>query len=273
MRPKEAILPQTRAQALRSSISNQRPIGRDPGELYVNFPDRQLGFLDPSRQHQDLVAIRFFSAAANYAQHDYVLQDGRLWRATAAIPAGAFNQAQWSPVHTGYVLISDAPPVTSPVPGTLWWESDSASLYIWYQDVDGGDAWIQVNTNGADGQSGASMLSGNGAPDPGLGADGDSYFDYLTGDLYINVDGVWTLSGNIYGTIPADVEADADRAEIAADQAEAALTAARVYPDTAAGLAASTEGQYFSVPSPIATESLILYRPRHTRTDRLRLCR
>ncbi|MNZ14602.1 hypothetical protein D3C78_315300 [compost metagenome] len=52
-------------------------------------------------------------------------------------------------------------------------------------------------------------------------------------------------------------DADAVRAETAA---EAAIATGKVYQDTAAGLAATTSGQYFSVPSAESTEYMILYR-------------
>lgn len=57
---------------------------------------------------------------------------------------------------------------------------------------------------------------------------------------------------------------EADRAGSEATRAEsardAAMAAGDVYVDTAAGLAATTSGQYFMVPSAESTESLMLYR-------------
>lgn len=57
---------------------------------------------------------------------------------------------------------------------------------------------------------------------------------------------------------------EADRAEAAADEAEAARDAAQltagIYDDTTAGLAATSDGDYFSVPSATSDEFLILYR-------------
>jgi hypothetical protein len=61
----------------------------------------------------------------------------------------------------------------------------------------------------------------------------------------------------------AAAEAAQDAAELAADQAETARDSSwvnnRIYASTAAGLAATTNGQYFSVPSGTSTEYLILY--------------
>ena len=53
------------------------------------------------------------------------------------------------------------------------------------------------------------------------------------------------------------ITAEADRAEQAAD---AASLSGDVYPDTASGLASTTNGQYFSVVSPVAEGYLDLYR-------------
>ncbi len=55
----------------------------------------------------------------------------------------------------------------------------------------------------------------------------------------------------------AAAQAQADAAATARDQA---LAAGKIYPDTATGLAATVEGAYFLIPSPVATESYILYR-------------
>lgn len=61
-----------------------------------------------------------------------------------------------------------------------------------------------------------------------------------------------------------EAEAYADAAAASAAAAEAAMDAAQlsagVYPDTAAGLAATTSGDYFSVPSADSSEYLILYK-------------
>lgn len=87
----------TRVQTLRSSVKLQRPANnsREVGELYINFPDRQIGFIDASKVPEDLVPVRFFSATTDYVAGDHVFQSGNVWRAKAVVPAGAFNSAQW----------------------------------------------------------------------------------------------------------------------------------------------------------------------------------
>jgi hypothetical protein len=61
-------------------------------------------------------------------------------------------------------------------------------------------------------------------------------------------------------TLPNTVAA-ANAAKTAAEAArDAAMATGRVYADTAAGLAASVEGQYFTVPAATSADSLVLYR-------------
>ena len=90
----------TRQQILRSSTPGQVPAAgtRQPGELWTTFPDLQLGVIDASRNAQKLVAVRYFSASANYAAGDFVIQAGALYVAKGAVPAGAFNASQWTKV-------------------------------------------------------------------------------------------------------------------------------------------------------------------------------
>ena len=90
----------TRQQVLRSSTPGQTPAAgtRQPGELWITFPDRQLGYIDASRNAQPVVAVRFFSTLANYVAGDFVIQAGGLYAAKGAVAAGAFNPSQWTKV-------------------------------------------------------------------------------------------------------------------------------------------------------------------------------
>ena len=90
----------TRGQVLRSSITGNVPAAgaRMPGEMWTNFPDLQLGVIDASRNAQRLIAVRYFSTAANYVAGDFVIQAGALYIAKSAITAGAFNSTQWTKV-------------------------------------------------------------------------------------------------------------------------------------------------------------------------------
>jgi hypothetical protein len=156
------------------------------------------------------------------------------------------------PGPAGQIIVSDTPPVDVEQ-GTMWWNSSTAMLLIWYEDANSGQ-FVQVNLPGAPGDagvSGAAMLSGTGAPDPSLGSDGDSYFDTGNGDLYTKAGGVWTLSGNIYGTALDDLDQAVIDAEAAAVAAQNAATASFAlgpkYPDEPTGRAAVTNGAVFLV--------------------------
>jgi hypothetical protein len=84
-----------RVQSLRSNVAGNRPSGRLPGELYVNWPDGQLGVINSASNPQDLIAVRFFSTSASYNIGDFVLNGGSLYQATTAVSPGSFNTAQW----------------------------------------------------------------------------------------------------------------------------------------------------------------------------------
>jgi hypothetical protein len=91
-----------RVQTLRSSVPGTAPAPgtRQPGELYVNFPDNAFGVIDPTQNPVDLIAVRFFSPQANYAIGDFVVQAGNLYCATAPSSPGVFVPANWSMLGT-----------------------------------------------------------------------------------------------------------------------------------------------------------------------------
>jgi hypothetical protein len=112
----------TRVQTLRSSTSGLVPTAgsRQPGELWVNFPDLQLGLIDASRNAQKLLPVRYFSASASYAAGEVALQAGALYIANGAISPGAFNGTQWTKVAvatdiTGSYLPSGGGTLTGPL--------------------------------------------------------------------------------------------------------------------------------------------------------------
>ena len=94
-----------RVQSIRSNVSGTRPTGRQPGELYVNWADGQIGSVNSVGGAQDLVAVRFFNTAATYVVGDFVVQAGALYAAKGAITAGAFNATQW----TKLLVAADVP--------------------------------------------------------------------------------------------------------------------------------------------------------------------
>jgi hypothetical protein len=108
-----------RVQVLRTSVKNQRPAPgtREPGEIFVSFADLQLGTINASKNAQDLIAVRFFSAATNYATGDFVIEAGKGYRAKAPIVAGAFNASQWDTIT---VSGDFEPPIAAGTTSQYW---------------------------------------------------------------------------------------------------------------------------------------------------------
>ena len=91
-----------RVQTLRSSAPGVLPQAgtRQPGELWLNFADFALGFIDAAQTAQKILAVRWFVPTASYAVGDFVLQGGNLYRAIAPSAPGTFVAANWSKVGT-----------------------------------------------------------------------------------------------------------------------------------------------------------------------------
>jgi hypothetical protein len=131
-----------RVQTLRSNVAGNRPTGRQPGELYVNWADGQFGVISSAGAPQDLIAVTFYSTTASYAVGQFVIQAGQLYRCTVANAPGAFNPAQWSQIG-GSVSVGDVAPA-NPQPGTLWWDSVGGQMYVWYVDPNTSQ-WVVAN--------------------------------------------------------------------------------------------------------------------------------
>lgn len=100
-----------RVQTLRSSVAGNVPTSgtRQPGELWLNFTDKQIGYIDQSQVAQKLQAVRFFSALTSYAVGDCVWNAGVLYSASVAVVPGAFNPLQWTLIGgagTGFLPLS-----------------------------------------------------------------------------------------------------------------------------------------------------------------------
>lgn len=157
-----------RVQTLRSSTTGNRPTGRQPGELYVNFADGQIGVVNASSAAQDLVAVTFFSTSSNYAVGAFVIQGGQLYRAVVASSMGTFNPANWAQIG-GSVGVGDTAPA-NPQPGTLWWDSVGGQLYVWYNDGNSSQWVIAVNAAGLVPQTSTTLPLMNGTA--AIGASG-----------------------------------------------------------------------------------------------------
>ena len=95
-----------RVQTLRSSVPGNMPQAatRAPGELWVNFADAHLGYIDAGQTAQKLLAVRLFVNTANYATGDFVVYAGALYQAVAPSTAGAFTAANWTKIGTAQDL-------------------------------------------------------------------------------------------------------------------------------------------------------------------------
>ena len=95
-----------RVQTLRSSVPGNMPQAstRAPGELWVNFADAHLGYIDASQAPQKLLAVRLFVSTAPYATGDFVVYAGNLYQAVAPSAAGAFTAANWTKIGTAQDL-------------------------------------------------------------------------------------------------------------------------------------------------------------------------
>ena len=188
-------------QALRSSTTQNRPTGRLPGELYVNYADNQLGVINPANAALDLIAVRYFSTTANYFVGDHAIYQGIMYRALAPSNAGAFVSANWSPIG-GSVTVSDTPP-TNPQNGQLWFDSVGGQLYVFYNDGNSSQWVIAVNIPpGSSGGGGGTTVSvGDTAPtNPTVGS---LWWDSTAGQLYIwyndGTSSQWAPTTNQFG--------------------------------------------------------------------------
>jgi hypothetical protein len=143
-----------RVLTLRSSSAGVRPTGRQPGELYVNWPDNQFGVVNVSNAATDLLAVRFFSTLASYAIGSFVWQAGSLYRAIATVAPGAFAPAQWSNVAVGAFLPLAGGTMTGQVTfggtlGSIFQAADAANGQIIINDPAGNyGQYIFGNKNG-----------------------------------------------------------------------------------------------------------------------------
>ena len=89
-----------RSKSLRSSTPNKQPDPgtRSVGELYVNFTDKRLGVIDESQDAIDLIAVRFFSEAAQYFLDDIIVNplDNVQYQCIQANGPGPFVPTDWT---------------------------------------------------------------------------------------------------------------------------------------------------------------------------------
>ena len=78
------------------------------------------------------------------------------------------------------IVSSDPPAIT--IPGFLWWDDVGGSLYVWYQDADGGQ-WVDASPSG---ENVASAYISQNAPEGAL--PGELWWNNDNGRLYVYYD-------------------------------------------------------------------------------------
>jgi hypothetical protein len=216
-----------RVQTLRSSVPGALPQTgqRQPGELWLNFSDNALGFIDSTQTAQKLLAVRLFMPTANYAIGDFVVYSGNLYRAIAPSAPSAFVAANWSKIGTAQDLAAYLPlaggtltgPLTLPAAAPTTPAQAANKSY-----VDAGDAAATAVANTKLPLAGGTLtgpLTLSGAPTQDLQAATKRYVDSgsflpisggtLTGPLAgtnagftgnINVDGYVAAAGQLSGS-------------------------------------------------------------------------
>jgi hypothetical protein len=208
------------------------PTPVEPGEIVVNSANRQIavGDADPASPGatKPLLAVRVFDAKAQYAQHDFVVQAGVLYRSNTAVSPGAFNATQWDSfvsdsVSKAYIDAGDA------AVGTAFQNAD-ASIITDYQAADAELSGLisgKVDKTG-DTMTGALILVG--APTAALQAATKKYVDDVvaaggpdaTAADIINVPAGGIASINVQGAL---YELDNEKANLASPNFTGAPTA------------------------------------------------
>jgi len=112
----------------------------------------------------------------------------------------------WLPSSTvgSGIIVSDTPPA-SPTAGALWWESDTGTMYVYYNDGNSSQ-WVQVLA-GAPPKTGAFMADRNNVDQTGMTAgnytkasftnasiNSDGWFNTTTGRYTPQVAGVYSMT-------------------------------------------------------------------------------
>lgn len=135
-------------QTLRSPIPGQwPPQGRLEGELWINFPDKRLGVIDPAGAPLDLSPIRQWSDQTVYFPRDVVMRDdGLLYRCRLPTKTGEFVLAEWSlltkemalPVYPEYYIdAAYTHPDADGSPAAPWPSLTEASRFLRQFDCNG----------------------------------------------------------------------------------------------------------------------------------------
>jgi hypothetical protein len=192
-----------RVQTLRSSVPGNLPqtATRSPGELWVNFADAHIGYIDAAQTAQKVLAVRLFVTTASYAVGDFVVYAGALYCATAPSAAGAFTAANWTRLGTMQDLSQYLPLAGGTLTGplTLAGAPANANQAANRGYVDAGDAAATAVANSKLPLAGGTLtglLTLSGPPTQPLQAATKAYVD---SGAFLPISG-GTLTGPLNGT-------------------------------------------------------------------------
>lgn len=103
-------------------MSRQRPADLDPGILYTNFADQQIGVMDAAGDPMDLVAVRFFRTTAEYIVGEMVHHNASIYKCVTPTGPGAFTAAHWTNISE---------PTEAPIDAAIYGRSSGA----WVQTI------------------------------------------------------------------------------------------------------------------------------------------
>lgn len=131
------------------SMGTGNPLNHAPASLRIlrtDVPNKAPAFLAPGE-----LAIEMASTPV------------KLW---VGVPNAIDAKGMKILLPQGSVIVQDGSPIFPPQ-GTLWWESDTGILWMWYNDKSSSQ-WVQVNGSGGDGD----LVSAGGMAYAGLQVNG-----------------------------------------------------------------------------------------------------
>ncbi|WP_394265629.1 hypothetical protein, partial [Bergeyella zoohelcum] len=122
-------------------------------------------------------------------EEGFYYYNGDIWTRSAG-PAGANGKT---------ILSGTSNPTNQGTDGDFYINTTTNTLFGPKTGSNWGSGKSLIGPKGANGNNGASMLTGNGVPQAATGANGDSYVDTATGTVYKKNNGSWASIGSIKG--------------------------------------------------------------------------
>ncbi|VDH04214.1 beta strand repeat-containing protein [Bergeyella zoohelcum] len=122
-------------------------------------------------------------------EEGFYYYNGDIWTRSAG-PAGANGKT---------ILSGNSNPTNQGTDGDFYINTTTNTLFGPKTGSNWGSGKSLIGPKGANGNNGASMLTGNGVPQAATGTNGDSYVDTATGTVYKKNNGSWASIGSIKG--------------------------------------------------------------------------